>query len=390
MRLGWTAGLVLALALAGSTAVAQPAGPAANDYTRGETWLCRPGREDACAVDLTATVVQANGAYAREAFTRNPNAEIDCFYVYPTASADPTPNSDMVPGPEEISTVSRQVARFGSVCRIFAPIYRQITIPALRAATAGNPMATDRDLAYGDVRDAWRDYLARDNKGRGVVLIGHSQGAGVLKRLIQEEIDGKADQARVVGALLIGTNVLVPAGRDVGGDFKQMPLCRARGQTGCVISYVTFRESTPPPANTRFGRTTQAGMQVACTNPAALGGGSATLDSVFGAASMHPTALPPKPWVTPMRPVETRYVKVPGLIAGRCITDEAGSRLAIRVNGDPADPRTDEITGDHMANGVIQPDWGLHSLDMPVAMGDLIATVRDMGRSSARRRGERG
>jgi len=43
-----------------------------------------------------------------------------------------------------------------------------------------------------------------------------------------------------------------------------------------------------------------------------------------------------------------------------------------------------------MANGVIQPDWGLHSLDMPVAMGDLIGTVRDMGRASARRRGERG
>ena len=91
-----------------------------------------------------------------------------------------------------------------------------------------------------------------------------------------------------------------------------------------------------------------------------------------------------------MRPIETRYVKVPGLIGGECLSDAAGTRLGISVNGDPADPRTDEITGDHMANGTIQPDWGLHSLDMPVAMGDLIARVRDQARAWAARRGERG
>ncbi len=31
-----------------------------------------------------------------------------------------------------------------------------------------------------DVKAAWNDYLARDNKGRGVVLIGHSQGSLIL------------------------------------------------------------------------------------------------------------------------------------------------------------------------------------------------------------------
>lgn len=377
MRLGWMAALSLGLVSAGLAADAQTARPGPNDYAKAETWLCRPRRKDACDVDMAATVVAANGSYSRESFRRNPDAPVDCFYAYPTASADMTPNSDMIPGPEEIGTVSRQVARFGAVCRIYAPIYRQITIPALRAATAGKPMATDRDLAYADVRDAWRDYLRRDNKGRGVVLIGHSQGAGVLKRLIQEEIDGKPDQKKVVSALLIGSNTLVPVGRDVGGDFKAMPLCRTHGQTGCVITYVSFRESAPPPANSRFGRTSAPGMQVACTNPAALGGGKAVMDSVFGATAMHPTALPPKPWVTPMRPIETRYVKVPGLISAQCVSDTDGTRLAVSVNGDPADPRTDEITGDHMAGGVIQPDWGLHSLDMPVAMGDLIGAVRD-------------
>lgn len=382
------AGAALGLLLAGPATAQGSKAP--NDYTQDEAWLCRPGRSgDACDIDLSFTAVEADGSFRRRTVARNPDAPVDCFYVYPTASADLTPNSDMAVGPEEIGTVSRQLAPFGQACRVFAPIYRQITIPALRAATSGNPMATDRELAYGDARDAWRDYLKRDNKGRGVVLYGHSQGAGVLKRLIQEEIDGKPDQKKIVSALLIGTNVLVPTGKDVGGDFKSMPLCRKDGQTGCIISYVSFRAETPPPANSRFARTTAAGRQVACTNPAALSGGKAVLDSAFGAKAMHPSAAPPKPWVKPDRAIETRYVTAPGLINGECVSDAAGTRLAISLNPDPRDPRTDEITGDHLANGVIQPDWGLHSLDVPVAMGDLIARVQDQAHAWTARRGGR-
>jgi hypothetical protein len=384
----------LALTLLAPAAAAQPAPapaasppadrPAANDYRRDEAWLCRPGRTgDACDIDLTATVVEANGQFRRETWTRNPAPKADCFYVYPTVSGDTTPNSDMVPGAEERAVAARQLARFGQVCRIFAPLYRQITIPALRRMTAGEAVPVDRDLAYGDVRDAWRDYLARDNGGRGVILFGHSQGAGVLKRLIQEEIDGQPAQGRIVAAYLIGTNVLVPKGKDVGGDFKAMPLCRTRTQAGCVVSYVTFRESAPPPPNSRFGRTSAEGMEVACVNPAALGGGRATLQPVFGARSMHPTAAPPKPWVTPPRPVDTDFVKVPGLISGQCVSDAHGGYLAVRVDGDPRDPRTDEISGDHLAQGVVLPEWGLHSLDVPVAMGSLVELASDQAQAFA-------
>ncbi|MBL8554258.1 MAG: DUF3089 domain-containing protein [Phenylobacterium sp.] len=371
-------------ALAATMLLAGPAWsqPAPNDYAQAEAWLCRPDRAgDACAIDLTATVVHADGTYRAEPFKGDPDAPIDCFYVYPTASADPTPNSDMTVGPEEIGTVSRQLARFASACRIYAPIYRQITIPALRAATAGRPMATDRELAYRDVLDAWNHYLKHDNKGRGVILYGHSQGAGVLKRLIAEEIDGRPVQKQMIAAYLIGTNVLVPAGKDVGGDFKATPVCRTRTQTGCVVSYVSFRESAPPPDNSRFGRTAQPGMTVACANPAALGGGLVTMHPVFGATAMHPTAAPPKPWVTPMRPIATRYVRVPGLVSARCVSGAQGSYLAWRVNADPRDPRTDELTGDHLADGKLQPDWGTHSLDVPVAMGDLIDLAAAQGRA---------
>lgn len=380
MHLKFAIALGALAAASGLPLTAQAQGPVraapANDYKQEQNWLCRPGRKDACDIDQSATVVAANGRYSPEPWRRDAKAPVDCFYVYPTASADTTPNSDMIPGPEELSTVNRQLARFGQVCRIYAPIYRQITIPALRAASTSQPMATDRELAYRDVRDAWRHYLAHDNQGRGVVIFGHSQGSGVLKRLIQEEIDGKPVQGKVISALLIGTNVLVPAGKDVGGDFKSMPLCRSKTQTGCIVSYVSFREGAPPPDNTRFARTTAPGMQVACVNPAAPAGGMAVLNSYFGTTSVHPTAAKPPPWVNPMRPISTPFVKTPGLVSGECVANDKGAYLAVRVNADPKDPRTDVIAGDHLSNGQIQKDWGLHSLDVPLTQGDMIALVR--------------
>src|SRR3989442_2826887 len=178
--------LVLSAGLAsGETATAQSANqPAAaatsaaasNDYNDGKSWLCRPGRQDACAVDLTTTVVAANGKLTVEKWSPKTDTPIDCFYVYPTVSNDPTPNSDMNAGPEEMGVIRSQFARFGSQCRVYAPLYRQVTLTALRAFLAGRIMAIDLALGYNDVLNAWNYYLEHDNQGRGVVLIGHSQG----------------------------------------------------------------------------------------------------------------------------------------------------------------------------------------------------------------------
>jgi len=186
--------------------------PAKNDYSKSESWLCRPGRQDACAVDLSTTIVAANGKLTRETWAANSKAPIDCFYVYPTVSTDATPNSDMVAGPEELNVIRSQFARFGSQCRVYAPLYRQVTLTALRAFLAGRATTADRALCYNDVHDAWNYYLEHDNQGRGVVLIGHSQGSMVLTELIKNEIDGKPVQSRIISALLLGTSLPVPRG----------------------------------------------------------------------------------------------------------------------------------------------------------------------------------
>ncbi|MET0534595.1 MAG: DUF3089 domain-containing protein [Steroidobacter sp.] len=346
------------------------------DYSQGETWLCKPGRKDSCAVDLTSTIVAADGKLTREDFKPNPQAPIDCFYVYPTVSRDTTPNSDMNAGPEEHGVIRAQFARFGSQCKLYAPLYRQLTLTALRAAVSGQPLTADRAMAYGDVAAAWRYYLEHDNKGRGVVLIGHSQGAGMLTQLIKSEIDGKPIQSQIISALLLGSNVAVPTGKDVGGAFQHLPLCKSASQIGCVISYVSFRETSPPPANSRFGRVAGEGMSAACVNPAALIGNK-DLHAYLSAGpnGVSTSAADPKPWIASGKRIETPFVSVPGLLSGECVSTDAGSYLSVRVNANPADPRTDEITGDVLEQGQVRKEWGLHLIDVHVVMGDLIDVV---------------
>jgi hypothetical protein len=383
------AGALSSSAAAQTSATPSPAAAPAEaaaapvDYSKPDSWLCRPGRKDACAIDLTATVVAADGKLTKEVFKADPKAPIDCFYVYPTVSNDPGGNSDMKAGPEELGVIRAQFARFAAKCRPFAPLYRQVTLTALRNGIAGQPMKVDRALGYNDVLAAWNYYLAHNNKGRGVVLIGHSQGSGVLTNLIKNEIDGKPIQSRLISAILAGTSLPNPKGRDVGGAFQSIPLCRKQGQYDCVITYASFRDTSPPPANSRFGRVQNPAWTSSCTNPAALAGGKGDLDAYMSNASaIVADASVQRPWVNGAgAPIKTPFVKVPGLLSAQCVSDDKGVYLAIHVNADPNDPRTDEIPGDVVANGQVQADWGLHLIDMNLAMGDLVRIVGDQGKA---------
>ena len=351
-----------------------PAPMVHNDYTDPSTWLCRPDRQDACAVNQDATVITADGKMSRETFKADPNPPIDCFYVYPTVSNDPGANSTMTIEAEERSVVLAQFARFGAKCRLFAPMYREVTLTALKAGMMGRPMAADRNLAYADVLDAWNEYLAHDNRGRGVVLVGHSQGSGVLTALIAKEIDGKPVQKQIISAILMGTSLQVPKGADVGGSFKSIPLCHANGQIGCAIAFADFRANSPPPAVSRFAKG-KDGMVAACTNPAALGGGSGALNAYMN-AGLSPAGGASN-WTKPPMPVTTPFVKLPGLMTAACVFDADGDYIAVSFHGAPGDVRVNDIDGDVKVPGTnaILKDWGLHLVDANLHMGNLVHIV---------------
>jgi len=255
--------------------------PAAPDYAKPSSWLCLPGRADTCSTPLKTTALNPNGYGSTGQSPVVKDAPVDCFYVYPTISRDSGTNSDLR-ADDELAAVEVQFARFAGTCRTYAPIYRSMTVGLIAAVAAGADYKTPFATAYGDVRSAWKEYLARYNKGRPFVLIGHSQGSWMLQTLIAQEIEGKPVARRMKLAIIPGFNVLVPQGKLVGGTFKSTPVCSRPGHTGCVMSWVSYRENNPPPAGALFGYSQAPGMTVACTNPARPGAtGWVPLDSYW-------------------------------------------------------------------------------------------------------------
>ena len=150
-----------------------------------------------------------------------------------------------------------------------------------------------------------------------------------------------------------------------------------------MITYASFRATSPPPANSRFGKATGEGMIAACTNPAALGGGSGELHAYLGThgSGIVTAEAEPGPWVKPEKPIETRFVSVPGMLTGECVANDSGSYLAVSVHGDPAGPRASDIVGDVVLNGQVLPEWGLHLIDVNVALGNLLDIVAQQSKS---------
>jgi Protein of unknown function (DUF3089) len=328
-----------------TTAAATPA-PAIEHPT---VWLCRPGlRPNPCEGGLDATVVGRTGT-TREAFRPAADPPVDCFYIYPTVSTAPTRNAPLRAGPAEIHAVRAQAARFAEVCRLYAPVYRQVTVRGL--STGGLTDRKARELAHGDVVSAWHDYLTHHSDGRRFVLIGHSQGTFELTRLVQEEIDGTAAlRARLVSALLIGGYVGVRPGTDTG-DFTNVPACRRAGQTGCVVAYNSY--AGVPPAGSLFGRPS-SGREILCVNPAALAGGPAPLRPYLPAEEV---GLGSKGFVT-----------YPGALRAECRKRAGVSWLDVTGTT----PQARQL----LRAASTQPAWGLHRADVTLALGDLVALVR--------------
>lgn len=328
-------------------------------------WLCRPGLADnPCDPDLTTTVYSARGNVLGVRKPRaNRHAKVDCFYVYPTVSDDPGSQADLSIDDELRSIALYQAARYSSECRVFAPVYRQITIRAI----GGAPVTPEqRETAYQDVRRAWLDYMANDNHGRGVVFIGHSQGAGVLRRLLRDEVDPHpALRQRLVSALLLGGNVTVARGSDRGGDFANIPACRSRTQTGCVVAFVTFGGPVPP--NSRFGRTADPALEVLCTNPAALRGGSRRIDSILPTEPFAPGTIAAVNAILGLPPITaaTPWVEYRGGYEASCSAADGANVLQVTPRG--ASPQL---------NPSPDPTWGLHLVDANIALGDLADLVR--------------
>jgi hypothetical protein len=330
-------------------------------------WLCKPGQSpDPCTPGLSTTVYSPTLQPLR---TTDPKADkkpaFDCFYVYPTVSDQTTTLANRHVDPEERSIALYQAARYSQECRVYAPMYRQVTVPALDSGTAETP--AQLKVPIGDVENAFEDYLKHDNDGRPFVLIGHSQGSFVLEQLISHLIDNSPKlRSQMMSAILMGGNVLVKKGTGVGGTFKHIKACRSDSQLSCVIAFSSFDQ--PVPANSLFGRTTVPGDRVLCTNPAALGGGSAVVDPIFPSAPFAPGTLIAAGisllGITQPQP-PTVWTEEPGAYRAQCISSDGASVLQVAPLGGAQTPVPSP-----------DPTWGLHLLDANVELGNLLSVVR--------------
>lgn len=260
-----------------------------------------------------------------------------------------------------------------------------MTLAGLRQRIGGGSFDLGRGLAYADVVGAWRDYLARDNRGRGVVLVGHSQGAFILIELLRREIEGQAVAKRLVSAILLGASVTAPRGDGTGGTFETLTACRSADDTGCIIAFASYRSTLPPPPGALFGRAPE-GQRAICTNPATFDDRPGELHAYLSATGRTITTQQPQAaWVTGAG-VETPWVSVPGLLSARCTANAHATYLEITVHGVPDDPRVDDIAGDLGPPGRPAAAWGLHLIDVNLALGNLLDVVARQARAWAARR----
>jgi hypothetical protein len=332
-------------------------------YTKDANWLCRPAlANDHCTTDpIDATVIKADGTTAPEARKVAKDAKVDCFYVYPTVNLAPGGGNktDLTSLGLELVVTDQQAARFADVCNLYVPLYRQMNLSAYSSPPAERDKA--EALAYGDVHDAFAYYMGHFNEGRPIVLIGHSQGSGHLMHLMQDEFDkDEVMRSKLVSALLIGGSVQVAEGKDVGGSFSNIPLCRSNTQLGCVIAYNSFGVDPPPGADDFFGRA-EGGLVAGCTNPAALAGGKGTLKPY----------VPPSPETGKIAKVDTNFVALPDALTGECVTADGQTYLAIAAAKKPGDTRDLTTTVTNV------PGWGLHLTEVNLTQGNLLDLVRD-------------
>ncbi len=325
----------------------------------GVVWLCRPGVVgDPCIADESSTTVSpTKDVTVVAAPAATTGKAVDCFYVYPTVSTQTTANADLTVEASEIKAAEAQASRFSSVCDVWAPMYRQRPLNA--PDTSPSDGAAAGGVAYDSVARAWHDYLEHFNDGKPIVALGHSQGAAILIDLLQREFDDDQGlRARLVSALILGGNVEVPTGADVGATFQHIPACRAPTQTGCVIAYSSF--PAQPPSDAVFGVAgSRNGTEVLCTNPASLTNPIAT------------AALDPYFWIAdrPSRQVlSTDWVAFPALYTAECHRADNASWLQINDIGSATDTRT-RLS---LTNG---PQWGYHAHDINVALGNLVSDV---------------
>jgi hypothetical protein len=366
------------------------------DYSNPNLWVCRPGIDpNPCYGEhgeLDTTELLPDGSRKILKHVRATNPKFDCFYVYPTVYLTGSGNQTNLSNVSYVlDALMAQGARMSELCEVYAPLYRQVVLSP-GASTGASTGGTDggaagvassdgggvagllsgpaAELALSDVRAAFTYYLANFNHGRKFVLMGHSQGSGMLIGMMQQDVDTvPAVRSQMISALLLGGGATVVTGQTVGGTFVNIPTCTSPGQTGCVVAYSSFDVNSPPGSNTLFGLA-PSGQQTDCTEPGALNGndGGPYKGSYFPTYIANPLLRPS----TPGPDASTAFVLYRDAFHGNCVYQNDLSYLQITDLVEAGDPRGQPP---YVSTSAEALGFGLHLVDWNLPMEDLIDIV---------------
>jgi hypothetical protein len=264
-------------ALVPDHAYEQPTPVAADRYGDAAMWISRPDKGTADPARWLPQGAPSGGA-----------VDAAVFFVHPTSYLEKAhwnaPLDDPTAGNLADTMVRGLASPFNHSAQLWVPRYRQATFGAF---LSDKPEALQAlDLAYGDVAAAFDRFVASIPPGQPIVLAGHSQGAYHLRRLLKDRIAGKPLARRVAVAYLIGW----PISLDHDLPLMGLPACAAPGQSGCVVSWLSYGEPADPAMTlAAYARRpaldgkSPAGSNFLCSNPLTGGiGGKAPANANLG------------------------------------------------------------------------------------------------------------
>lgn len=200
------------------------------DYSDLKYWAAHPDKKDPS--DSIPKVLRKN----------EKEKVADVFFLHPTTltrerihgETNAKIDDPIINFKTDYSTILYQASVFNENARVFAPRYRQAHIDMyFEKDYLGRKNAFD--LAYEDIKNAFKYYLENENKGRPIIIASHSQGTTHAIRLLKEFFDETPLEDQLVCGYLIGMAVKK-------SEYKKIPICQDTSSTGCIVSWRTYRE----------------------------------------------------------------------------------------------------------------------------------------------------
>jgi len=205
--------------------------PAPPDYTTEAHWAALPWTEDPADLLPKGRKVSEGPGTA------------DVFYLHPTIFEEGAHWNAALDSAELNTAVDQwpvrhQAAIFNGAGRVFAPRYRQAHI---RVFSVGDSLSLGAlQIAYSDIRAAFQHFLDHWDKGRPLVIAGHSQGSWHARWLLQEFFDGKPLSDRLVAAYIPGMDIYP-------SDFKALQPCQTATDQHCYCTWMSYGTGYLPP-----------------------------------------------------------------------------------------------------------------------------------------------